>query len=124
MLSHDVGNDVIQLKVTKPIVKEGAFEALRDPKITRDEKFPRGKDFEEAPRKLSDMYWLDANPIATQHVVTLASEKLSELIIAQHKAEAEDLKERAENAAARLKQAKKHYFDQVKRFSEENEKVK
>ena len=72
VIDHDTDNDIVRLKVVKPVVKEGAFEALRDPMVTQGEKFPHGKDFEETPRVLSDMYNMDAYPIATRHIVTLA----------------------------------------------------
>lgn len=124
VIDHDTGNDVVRLKVVKPIVKEGAFEALRDPLVTQGEKFPRGKDFEEMPRVLSDMYNLDAHPIKTQHIVTLASTKLAELLIAQTKADAKHKMMVAEAATDKLNRAQEHYRTQIKRFSEEDIKAK
>jgi hypothetical protein len=124
VIDHDTGNDIVRMKVLKPILKEGAFESLRDPMVAQGEKFPRGKDFDETPRVLSDMYNLDANPIATQHIVTLASEKLAELIIAQTKADAKRKMATAVDAQNKLNMAKKHYRAAIKRFSEEDKKAK
>lgn len=123
VVNEQPNKNMLQMKIVEPIKNDGPFESLRDPYVMPNVPFPHGKDFEEAPIKLSSMYRPDKNPIATQHLVTLAGEKLAELLIRQTKTEATIAKKEAKEAQIRLDKAKHEHERQLEKFSEENKKA-